>query len=344
MKGWGSLYKRGNVWWMKYYVDGIAYQESTGCSIKEDAKTALKNKNTEIRTPGWLPPDKARISVGELVADLLQYFQLSGKSGRYDDVEAVWRLHLKAFFEHLRADKIGTQDFRNYCTQRLNAGAKNATVNRELQAIGAAFKMAYQHEPPKVQRIPKIEWLPEDNARRVFIENDLATKLKDAASKRSIQARVAIELAFTYGWRRAEITGLKVRNVFLADSAIRLDDTKNGDGREVPITATLMPLLTALVVGRKPDDSLLGFDVYQLHEEWKKICTDAGVKAGRDGYVLHDIRRSSARNKRRAGVDQSVIMELHGWRTDEMFRRYAIVDIADKRQALELEQRAGGNA
>lgn len=344
MRGDGSLYKRGNVYWMKYYVDGIAYAESTGCTVKDDAKARLREKNKEIRTSGWLPPEKARITVGELMKDLLQFFQLNGKSGRYAAVEACWRLHLQAFFENLRADKIGTQNFRDYCTQRLSQGATNATINRELQSVGAAFKMAFQHEPPKVQRIPKIEWLPEDNARRVFIDADDMQKLKTAAKARSIQSVCALEIMFTYGWRRGEVVNLKVRNVFLADKAIRLDDTKNGDGREVPITATLEPLLTALVVGRKAEESLLGFDEYQLHEEWQRICKAAGLKPGRDGIVLHDIRRSSARNKRRAGVDQSVIMELHGWRTDEMFRRYAIVDIADKRQALELEQRAGGNA
>ena len=344
MKGDGSIYKRGGVYWIKYYVNGVPYAESTGCSLKEDAKAYLRETNLKIRKPDWLPPEKARITVGSLVDDRLKLYTLQGKTGMYDDAEACWRLHLKAFFEHLRADKIGTQDFRTYQTQRLSEGAKNATINRELQLIGAAFKAAFYHEPPKVQRIPKIEWLPEDNARRVFIEADDCLKLKTAASQRSIQARVAIEIAFTYGWRRGEIVGLQVRNVFLAEKTIRIDDTKNGDGREVPITDTLLPLVTALVVGRKGEERLLGFDEYQLHEEWKRICKAAGLKPGRSGIVLHDIRRSSARNKRRAGVDQSVIMELHGWRTDEMFRRYAIVDIADKRQALELEQRAGGNA
>jgi hypothetical protein len=64
----------------------------------------------------------------------------------------------------------------------------------------------------------------------------------------------------------------------------------------------------------------------------------AGVKAGRDGYTLHDIRRSSARNKRAAGIAEKVIMELHGWRTAEMFHRYDIVAMNDKIEALQLEQ------
>jgi hypothetical protein len=34
----------------------------------------------------------------------------------------------------------------------------------------------------------------------------------------------------------------------------------------------------------------------------------------------------------------SVIMKLHGWRTEAMFRRYGIVDNADKLMALEQEE------
>ena len=40
----------------------------------------------------------------------------------------------------------------------------------------------------------------------------------------------------------------------------------------------------------------------------------------------HDFRRTAARNLIRAGVPQHVVMKLCGWKTDAMFRRYAIVD------------------
>ena len=45
---------------------------------------------------------------------------------------------------------------------------------------------------------------------------------------------------------------------------------------------------------------------------------------------FHSFRRTAARDKRAAGVDTSVIMEEQGWKTDAIFRRYAIIDRADK--------------
>jgi hypothetical protein len=44
---------------------------------------------------------------------------------------------------------------------------------------------------------------------------------------------------------------------------------------------------------------------------------------------FHDLRRSGARNFRKAGVDESVIMRIGGWKTPSTFRRYNIVDEND---------------
>ena len=54
------------------------------------------------------------------------------------------------------------------------------------------------------------------------------------------------------------------------------------------------------------------------------------------GRTPHDFRRTAARNLIRAGVPQHVVMQLCGWKTDAMFRRYAIVDERDLRSAVAM--------
>jgi hypothetical protein len=52
-------------------------------------------------------------------------------------------------------------------------------------------------------------------------------------------------------------------------------------------------------------------------------------------------RRSSARNLRRAGVAEGVIMKIGGWKTRSVFERYAIVsqtDICAAMTSLEAKQ------
>ncbi|MGC1784687.1 MAG: tyrosine-type recombinase/integrase [Acidobacteriaceae bacterium] len=75
--------------------------------------------------------------------------------------------------------------------------------------------------------------------------------------------------------------------------------------------------------------------------EWKgKRCEKCGGKKRKyEGLIPHDFRRSAARNLRKAGVPENVIMAVGGWKTRSMFDRYAIVNNDDTLRAMQsLEQ------
>ena len=55
---------------------------------------------------------------------------------------------------------------------------------------------------------------------------------------------------------------------------------------------------------------------------------------------LHDLRRSAVRNMEQAGVPRSVAMKLTGHRTENVYRRYAIVSDADLQEASRRLARA----
>jgi integrase len=65
---------------------------------------------------------------------------------------------------------------------------------------------------------------------------------------------------------------------------------------------------------------------------WDKLIEDAGLP----GLLVHDFRRSAARNLRAAGIAESVVMKIVGWESAEMFRHYGIVNNKDKFAAMEL--------
>ena len=50
--------------------------------------------------------------------------------------------------------------------------------------------------------------------------------------------------------------------------------------------------------------------------------------------LIHDLRRTAARDFRRPGVDEGAIMKLYGWETRSMFDRYKVTDEQDLASAF----------
>jgi integrase len=143
--------------------------------------------------------------------------------------------------------------------------------------------------------------------------------------------------AYLTGWRKGEVLGLQWRQVDLKGSTIRLenDQTKTGKGRVLAFTAddALGELLHSLHARRRLDCPYVfhrnGRRIHDLYHAWRK----AAESAGRPGLLLHDFRRSTARNLIRAGVPERVAMAVTGHRTRAIFDRYNVVNETDLRNA-----------
>lgn len=69
----------------------------------------------------------------------------------------------------------------------------------------------------------------------------------------------------------------------------------------------------------------------------KTACKKAGIPYGRNqknGFTYHDLIHTFNTNMRKAGVHDSVLMEITGHSTREMFDRYNTVDAAISRTLL----------
>jgi integrase len=305
------------------------------CKTESEHQARIKLRKM-LRTHDDELPLFRRVTVGDLYVNLMKDYELSGHSdGRhYRLTRSRWEMHLKKPFENFKAYLFNSTAQKQYREDRLAEGASNTTINREMQILRKAFRLGYEQEPPLVKRVPKFRLVKEENARKGFANRTQVEALKKAAAEDSIGMRALLEAAHILGWRRGELLDrVRVENVNLADNCIRIESSKNGEPREAPLTATLRLFLEALIVGKKPDARVFPSNNY-VTKAWPKITAKAGVP----GLLFHDLRRTSARSKRAAGVDTSVIMDLMGWKTDSMFRRYAIVGTEDKSAALAKQE------
>jgi integrase len=359
-------------WVIQYYRDGRRIREATGQTSKRKAQDLLTERLGAVARGEWTAPRKpARVE--ELYRFLEDYTKVNRPRGLR---ELTWRWgHLSAVYGHVFASNVTSESLTRYARQRQEEGAANATINREFATLRRMFNLARRSSPPRVRDVPHFPMLKEDNVRRGFVEDADFDRLAAAATEPWL--RTFLELAFTYGWRRGELLGLRVRQLNFAARTIRLDagTTKNGEGREVTMTGRVFELLRAAVSRKGPDDSVLtredGAPVRDIRNAWQSLTERAGLgrfvcracgeavpgggkcenklsdgkKCGKRrpayrGLIPHDMRRSAAKALRSAGVPESVIMATGGWRTPSMLRRYAIVSSADQRAAVEMLERA----
>jgi integrase len=336
-RGTGSILrmKGSAVLWIKYHRNGIPIRESAHTTKPKEAEKFLRKRLGEISTGVYAGPKLEKIKVSELAEDLIREYRINRRKS-IDDLEARWKLHLQPFFGVLRTIEVTSQLVAQYIDSRQQEKAENATINRELAALKRMFNLARQSTPPKVNSVPYIAMLKEDNIRTGFLESKQHDSLAAETGKIGLWLRAMFETGYTYGWRHEELLALRVRQVNLMAGTIRLEPgtTKNDEGREVTMTLPVRALLTQCVHGKSPDDHVFtredGTPVRDFRGAWSKACEAAKAP----GLLFHDLRRSAARNLRRAGVAEGVIMKIGGWKTRSVFERYAIVSQTDIRDAM----------
>src|SRR5205823_8843366 len=130
---------------------------------------------------------------------------------------------------------------------------------------------------------------------------------------------------------------LKVEGSTVTGGTVRLPGavTKNGKALPLVLKGRLLQVVRRRWERRVAACPFVfhraGHRIVRFDAAWRAACTAVGLA----GLRFHDLRRSGARNLRRAGVPESVIMRMGGWKTRSMFERYSIVDERDLTDATD---------
>ena len=337
----GTLYLRGKTWWIQYHADGRRYQESSKSKKKMVAKRLLDQREGAIaegREPG-IRFDKTKFD--ELKEDFLRDYRVTGKKSL--ERAGISAMHLAEFFDGMRAKHITTAKIQEYTETRLEEGTANGTVNRELAALKRMLNLGAQCTPPKVDRVPHITMLRENNARKGFFEHGEFLALHDNLPN---YLKGLVTFGYKTGWRVSEIINLTWNQVDRKNGIVTLDrgTTKNGEGRTVYLDEELQKVFHDQWDRRKKLANLLPYvflnkdgtdKIKDFRGAWNRACRDAEIGK----KLFHDLRRTAVRNMVRAGIPERVAMMVSGHKTRSVFERYNIVNDTDLREAA-LRQEA----
>jgi integrase len=232
LKGEGSVYLRGNTYWIQYRAEGKVYNESAKTDKKMEAVDLLKKKVGEIAQGKKPSRDFEKTSFDDLKKVYLSNFKKKGKRDKRRADIAIE--HLEGFFKGLRAINITERQIEEYAQKRVATDVGPTTVNREWSVLRAMFHLAVRYKMVSPERAPFIEMHSPAEPRQGFIERGQYEKLLEALPE---WLKPVLTFAFQTGWRKEEILGLKWEYIDMKERQITLPGRMSKSGQARPIYA-----------------------------------------------------------------------------------------------------------
>jgi integrase len=331
-----GIYKRpdSKYYWISYIgLDGRIVRESSRKIKYRDAQSLLTKRKNSIEE--GVQPEVKRIknfTFKELATEYLKWAerQKSFKSKSYlikQLVEAFGNYPLRRF---------NSMQLEQYQTARLKKGNKPATVNRFMATMKHMFTKAvdwYMVEEEKLKQIGKVKFLPENNKRLRYLSKEECQTLISACSD---SLRPIVITALNTGMRKGEILRLSWDRVDLKHGFILLEDSKNGERREIPINGTLRETLRGRT--RRLDVPYVFYDpkTGKPFTDIKKGFKGALRRSKIQDFRFHDLRHCFGSHLVMSGVDITTVKELLGHKSLKMTLRYAHLAPAHKVKAVDL--------
>jgi integrase len=329
-------------WFSLISVRGKQHEISTGTPDLKPAKRFHRQKLEELAADRqglkqFTTPQHRQLQFGSLLDDLVSDYRVR----RVKSLGSVLS-HLKPVRDHFgdwRALDVNYRAIEAYITKRRENEKANATINRELELLRRALRLA--HDRQLLPSIPKVRVLSENNTRQGFFERP---DLEAVVAVLPDSLRDFTRFAYLTGWRKGEIipsngptltempapSGSVPRRQRPAEAARSCSRVISPNWFDRRWEARLFQKngnvrVSALVFHRD------GEPVGDLRKAWATACHAAGVP----DKLFHDLRRTAARNMVRAGVPERVAMAVTGHVTRAMFDRYNIVSEDDLRMAAQ---------
>jgi len=315
------------VWWIRFRdADGKLRREKVG--RKADAIDLLNKRRNERRV-GVKMPDSLR-NAGVRLNLLADDIETYSKAHHRDQKHVLSRLKkIREDFGERVADGITPQEIDAWLTKNTK---KPGTSNRYRALFSLIFREALRNGKVKgnparlVQQKREengvIRWLTdaEDVALRTVLEEHFPKKIPE------------LDIALGTGMRLSEQYGLTWGTVDLVHKEIRLSKTKNYSSRTIPMNSSVLAAFTELR-GRVPRAKKSEAVFKQLPRIWWE---DAIQKSGIVDFRWHDCRHTFCSRLAMKGVNLKAIQVLAGHKTIAMTARYAHLDDAALRAAVDL--------
>lgn len=325
----GSVRKRGDSW--RAEVRRKGFYRSQEFRTKAGAQAWIAEVEADYRV------GRAKVNEHSLLQALDRYAVECSPTKRGARWEEIRLLKLGRDFDivgHKPISEIRPSDIAEWRDKRL-AAVSPASVNREWNLLRSVFSVARREwgwldgNPMRDVTRPSN---PKARSRRVS-DTDISAIHQAAGTNVYPFARgthvhrvaLAFELAIETGMRAGEIRTLDVANIDLDRGVAKLELTKNGDAREVPLSLRAREIIRILMPASGP---LLSMSAGVMDSTFRKLKKKAKLV----GLHFHDSRAEAA-TRLAAKVDVLTLARILGHRDVRslmIYYRESAADIAKR--------------
>ncbi len=326
----------------------ISWIDATGRRCTRITAAATVQQARAFREAELLKAERARtLGIAPVSEDTFQVFTeryLRHQKARltpaaYARTRGIVEGHLQPTFGSRRLAELRRADLERYITAR-TPEIKTETIIKEINTLKHLFRLAVDWEliPLSPAKAVKVPQRPAGRLR--YLQPGELCALLAACPLWLLP--IAGLLAFT-GMRRGEVLGLRWLDVDFKGGRILLPQTKNGDGRIVPLNSLALQVLGSVV----REDAAPTDRVFPLSKEVTPNAVSLGFhrvvcRLKIANFRLHDLRHTAASWLVMQGTDIYTVAKLLGHRDVKMTSRYAHLSPAHLTSAVQKLDAAFG--
>lgn len=326
-----GLYRRGEIWYYRLYVDGREIRRSSRTSNKNLAQMLLSKKKLEIAQGRLgIEPKRVKITFEEMANLYLEIYAKSHKKPRSYKRDIVSLKQLNKAFGNKQLSHIEPLAIEQYKSKRLGEGVTHRTVDIELACFSHIFTKAMDWDKISLSPMRKVKLFRKDIKRTRFLDPDTEYPRLIEVSPEPLRSMILLSIATAL--RKESLIYLKWTDIDTANRMLNLKDTKGGR-LELPLSNYALS-----IIQRQPRYGPFVFSKKngKPYGDSKKAFKEALGKAGIGNFRWHDLRHTAGSYMAMTGIPLKAIQEIMGHRRIETTMRYAHLSPAHRTQAVKI--------
>lgn len=236
-----------------------------------------------------------------------------------------------SYFGEYSVISITPEKLAKYRDERLKK-VKPETVRKDLLCIKRILTVASKEWAvylPHGNPVDMVTVPPQPKrGRERRLEAGEQEKLLEVAKKYGEQIYLIILFATATGMRRGEIVKLRWENIDRSRRTAKLEDTKNGESREVPLSPSALKVLASWP--RNINGKIFSMKADSITRAFERCCKKAGI----ENLRFHDLRHEATSRFFEMGFSIMEVSAITGHKDLAMLKRYTHLKAEDLARRL----------